>query len=427
MHRTLRTRWLPGAFALALLAAGLVAAGPTDETAGSVVSPPFNAYGTVRCTMSGTHTIKPGITTIAKAGVVEGFKATLTCTTGTTGQSAVTVRTGRITAKGVAGTLSCSSALSPLVNATIKWTATGGKVNPTQITWWGSSNLGNPRTVRTYQTAPVVSGSYAQGNARAQIVSDTAGQPGCATKIGMKKFKFTGLGGASTLEILDSPALEVFRDDFSGTALNKSKWRPNWFGTTDGAVTKPVNTEEQGCYDPAQVSVSGGYLHLNAVARSCRATNGVTYPYASGIVQTKDHFTFKYGYIEARIWTAPGTGAIRNWPAFWANGTGVHPITGELDVFEGLAGKACWHFHYSGGEPGGCSTKANPSGWHTYAAEWRPGVVTYFYDGVQVGKITSGITASPMYLILNLGVSSTVSGPVSVPSEMLVDYIRVLP
>ena len=31
-----------------------------------------------------------------------------------------------------------------------------------------------------------------------------------------------------------------------------------------------------------------------------------------------------------------------------------------------------------------------------------------------------------MYVILNLGVSSSVSGPVTVPSEMLVDYVRVL-
>ena len=105
----------------------------------------------------------------------------------------------------------------------------------------------------------------------------------------------------------------------------------------------------------------------------------------------------------------------------------MHPATGELDVFEGLAGNACWHFHYTGGEPGGCSNKANPSGWHTYAAEWRPGVVTYFYDGVQVGRITSGdhLVADvrdpePRRVVRGLG-------PGGVPSEMLVDYIRVLP
>jgi beta-glucanase (GH16 family) len=69
--------------------------------------------------------------------------------------------------------------------------------------------------------------------------------------------------------------------------------------------------------------------------------------------------------------------------------------------------------------------KSNVAGWHTYAAEWRQGVVTYFYDGEQVGRITQGITSAPMYLVLNLGVSSTVSGPVTLPAEMLVDYVKV--
>jgi beta-glucanase (GH16 family) len=68
---------------------------------------------------------------------------------------------------------------------------------------------------------------------------------------------------------------------------------------------------------------------------------------------------------------------------------------------------------------------ANPSGWHTFAAEWRPGAVTFFYDGVNVGSITQGITASPMYLILNLGISSEHGGDTVLPSEVLVDYVRV--
>jgi beta-glucanase (GH16 family) len=280
---------------------------------------------------------------------------------------------------------------------------------------------------RSYAASTTVRGSYAGGAARMSLVSDTLGQAACTTASGLKKVTFTGKGGASTFEIPSSPpqVTELFREDFNGTALDRSKWRPNWFGTNDTAVTKPVNSKEQGCYDPAQVSVGFGALRLDAVARSCRANNGVTYPYASGIVTTKDHFTFRYGFFEARLWTPPGSGPIQNWPAFWANGTGQHPLTGEIDVVEGLAGRACWHFHSKSGQPGGCVNKSNVAGWHTYAAEWRQGVVTYFYDGVQVGRITQGITSTTMYLVLNLGVSSTVSGPVTLPAEMLVDYVKV--
>ena len=419
-------RWLTLTVAALLVATAVVAIVPAGP-ASALAPPPFNAWGTVRCSMSGTHLIKPGITFTAKPNVFESFKATLTCSTGTTGQSAVTITGGKITASAMPGTTSCSSAASPPFFAQIKWTARGGRVTPTTIVWYGSTNTSSPRVGRSFSAVADVKGSYAGGTARASIVSDVAGLAACNTIGGLKKFGFTGAGGASTFEIPSSPpqVTQLFRDDFNGTTLDRSKWRPNWFGTNDAAVTKPVNTEEQGCYDPAQVSVGLGVLRLSAVARSCRANNGITYPYASGIVTTKDHFTFRYGYFEARLWTPPGSGPIRNWPAFWANGTGQHPLTGEIDVVEGLGGRACFHFHYQGGEPGGCVNKSNVAGWHTYAAEWRQGVVTYFYDGEQVGRITQGITSAPMYLVLNLGVSSTVSGPVTLPAEMLVDYVKV--
>lgn len=422
MHRSGLRRWLSLSIALALLTAALWI-GPSASAAAS----PFTAWGTLHCTMSGTHTMKPGLTNAVKAGVVQGFKAKLTCTTGTTGRSTVTVKTGRITATSAAATLSCSSTALPVVNASIKWTAKGGRINPTYLQWNGATTSTSPRTTKHYPTASYVTGSYAGGAATAVVISDVVGQAGCVAKAGMKTFKFTGLGGASTFNIPSSPssAILLFGDEFNGTSLSLSNWRPNWTGTTDAQITKPVNTAEQGCYDPAQVSVSGGSLHLKAVARSCTATNGVTYPYASGLVSSRNDFTFTYGYMEARIYTPPGAGPIQNWPAFWADGTGTHPVTGELDVFEGIGGKACWHFHYSGGEPGSCAAGANPAGWHVYGADWRPGSVTYFYDGVQVGVITTGITKAPMFVILNLGLSSSVSGPVTVPSEMLVDWVHV--
>ncbi len=409
-----------------VITVGAVAAGLGLGVASSGATAGFNAYGSVRCTMSGVQASKPALRTAATAGVVQVLKATLTCTTGTTGNANVTVKTGRIVATSVAATLSCTTAALPRLNATIKWSATGGKVNPTYVLWTGGANTTSPRVAKTYAaSSSLISGSYAQGTAAASILNDALGIAPCSARAGLKKLMFTGAGGASTFAIPSSPPILLFSDEFTGTSLDLSKWRPNWVGKTDAAISKPVNTTEQGCYDPQQVSESGGYLHLDAVARACTGTNGVTYPYASGLVQTKDHFTFTYGRVEARIWMPPGSGAIQNWPAFWTDGTGVHPKTGEMDVVEGIAGRACWHFHSSSGAPGGCAAGVNPAGWHTYAADWRAGVVTYFYDGVQVGRITQGITSAPMFVVLNLGLSSTTSGPVTLPSEMLVDYVRV--
>ena len=217
----------------------------------------------------------------------------------------------------------------------------------------------------------------------------------------------------------------LFFDDFNGGSLNHSKWQPNWLGNDNRTVTKPVNGDEASCYAPSQVSVGSGTLHLRAVSRRCRASNGHTYSYASGLVNTRQHFTFKYGRMEARVWMPPGSSRTHNWPAFWADGTGTWPQTGELDVVEGLGGSNCYHFHSPSGGPGGCARMGNAGGWHTFAADWRRGRVSYFYDGKLVGTIRQGITNAPMYLILNLGVSSSISPPIRVPSEMRVDWVRV--
>jgi beta-glucanase (GH16 family) len=180
--------------------------------------------------------------------------------------------------------------------------------------------------------------------------------------------------------------------------------------------------------DPAQVGVSGGTLALTAVQRPCTANNGATYGYASGLVNTYHSFTFTYGYVEARIFLPAAGGTAANFPAFWADGTGDWPSTGELDVMEVLNGcgaGAGFHFHSTLGAFGSCAPAFSSPGWHTYAANWQPGVVTYYYDGQQVGQVTAGITGAPMYLILNNSVDPTYGGAVTVPASLQVDYVRV--
>ena len=225
--------------------------------------------------------------------------------------------------------------------------------------------------------------------------------------------------------IMPEPSALTFDDEFNGPGLDLSKWQPNWLGDTNASITKPIHSLEQSCYDPSQVSQPGdGYLHLTAVARTCLADNGITYNYASGLVESRPYFTFTYGYLEARMWLPANTGQTANWPAFWADGTGAWPSTGELDVIEGLHGRDCFHFHSSAGAPGGCATLDTPAGWHTFGARWAPGSVTYFYDGQKVGEVTEGVTDAPMYPIVNLGVGGEGGAPF-LPATVLVDWVRI--
>lgn len=216
------------------------------------------------------------------------------------------------------------------------------------------------------------------------------------------------------------PPTYLFDDEFNGATLS-SAWQPNWLGPNNTTITKPVNGAELSCYDPAQVSVSGGNLNLTAAKRSCKDNNGKTYAYASGLVNTHSSFTFTDGHLEARVFI-PGNGStITNWPAVWTDGTGTWPQTGESDVMEGLSGKACFHEHTPNGAPGGC-VAGDFTGWHIFAEDVRGSTNTYYYDGVKVGSETN--TQSPQFLILNLGVGGF-GGPISTPSTMLIDWIRV--
>ena len=210
----------------------------------------------------------------------------------------------------------------------------------------------------------------------------------------------------------------IFDDEFNGSSLDLSKWRPNRLGSSDTAITPPFNRAEVSCYDPAQVSEGNGELDLKAVARSCDG-----YSYASGTVESNGKFNFTHGYMEARIWTPVGSGM---WPAFWSNGQ-HWPQDGEIDVLEAYGtDTSSYHYHYAcGGDcvaGGSVDVPGATSGWHTYAADWEPGVITWYYDGHQVWQYTTGITSSPMYLIINLGLNSSSS---AVPATMRVDYVRV--
>lgn len=218
-----------------------------------------------------------------------------------------------------------------------------------------------------------------------------------------------------------------FRDEFMGSRLNRKKWRPNWLGTSDRQITKPVNSGELSCYHPAQVRVGGGVATLSLVRRSCRASNGATYRYRSGLIQSSNHYLFRYGYMEARMWLPPGTGTPVDWPAFWAVGTGPWPSTGEIDVMEVVRSRLCWHFHNLDGASAGCPRRFKRAGWHTFAADWEPGSITFYYDGVTVGQVTSGVTSAAMFLIANLGIGNGhgLGGPRSHRARAAVDYIRV--
>lgn len=197
-----------------------------------------------------------------------------------------------------------------------------------------------------------------------------------------------------------------FADEFNGAALDTSKWTPGWFGT---GITGPVNSAETVKYNSANVSVSGGSLHLKIAGG-----------YGAHI-NSDGKYSFSRGAVEYRAWFPASGGQVANWPALWDNGQSW-PGDGENDTAEGLSGQVCTYWHASGTDAGSCHGASYAGSWHTFGYEWTPTKVTWYYDGVKVREQATTV-ASPHYLILQ-NTQGEYGGP-NANTDLRVDYVRV--
>jgi len=224
--------------------------------------------------------------------------------------------------------------------------------------------------------------------------------------------------------------------EFTGPTL-PLPWRS---GSTPSTGTTTDFAPDALCVDPSHAVMTGTELDLTLTQTPNTCGGGPyegplqTSTYTSGVVTTSGEYTYAYGVAEAKIWVpAAPNGSIADWPAFWATNS-PWPQDGENDILEGLgigaSGVPCFHFHWGTStsteqSAGGCATGTFTGGWHTYASDWEPGSITYYYDGVKVGQLTHGITSMPMYLILGLGYGGNGAGPLVVPATQRTAYVRV--
>lgn len=214
----------------------------------------------------------------------------------------------------------------------------------------------------------------------------------------------------------------IFSDEFSGTALDASKWSSGYPWTNpNGNYNR--STGEQQVYLPRNIVVSDGTVKF--IAKRERV-NGR--PYTSGMISSDPRngagFLHTYGYIEARIKVPGGKGM---WPAFWSLPWPVE-WPPEIDIVEVLGDECVAEFHlhpeanYQGANV--CDT------WHTYAVDWRPGKVVWYLDGVERYREEGDhVPGQSMYLLLNLAVGGTWPGSpdssTPFPGVMEIDYVRV--
>lgn len=207
------------------------------------------------------------------------------------------------------------------------------------------------------------------------------------------------------------------------------------------------------CIYKSNVSVSNGVLDIQSRKESAPCNGGRGY--TTGYLDTKGLGAFDHGRFEIRAKMAlPKNHSKGLWPAFW-----LRPddgADGELDVLEqygtGLDGSGgdghefgethatVWKSYSPSVHEGndyqtGVDTSAD---FHTYAMEWKPGQIQFFFDGVLNYTRDTSTTSwlSSVYDVgrtFNLRLNQQVGGSwtgspdsgTTFPSDYLVDYVRI--
>lgn len=225
----------------------------------------------------------------------------------------------------------------------------------------------------------------------------------------------------------------VFSDEFTGQSLDEKKWNPcyPWW---DGNGCTNENNKEWQWYQPSNISIKDGILHLTGEKESVKPQgNPYTYEYTSGMIASKEHW--QYGYTEVRAKVPEGKGL---WPALWQlPQDGEWPP--EIDIVEVLGDKsdvALFSNHWGKADDPKKDVDTYvgqdfSQDFHTYGLNWQKDAITWFVDGVPVKKYTNtnNIPHKPMYFLANLAIGGTLPGDVdestSFPTDFQIDYVRV--
>ncbi len=248
--------------------------------------------------------------------------------------------------------------------------------------------------------------------------------------------------------------------------------------------TVPATHSLTGKKEPL-VIVRDGQLHLRAVKLKKPYTNshGQSFRYASSMITTEHRHAWKYGLFMARIRMPQGIDTRGLWPAFWLlpedhdawNRRGGYNRMPEMDVMEWLGqtptefyatlhtrtpryiggwndtpvwdgtwGRAGWDVpenqrRQTGGKWQALGTRIDTeldlrADFHTYAIDWEPDAITWYFDGtpVKIEPTPADASTDPglaRYFIINLAVGGSWPGKpgagVAFPTELTVDWVRI--
>ncbi len=239
--------------------------------------------------------------------------------------------------------------------------------------------------------------------------------------------------------------VQTLDENFEGDSLNTKLWTPRfpWDGPQPGQLQR---------YAPENVTVKNGRLVIKAEKLAGHENNDSSLgrrEYTSGLVQSFDKWTQRYGYFEARVKLPTARGL---WPAFWMMpdrgrdsglDTWKRRDTGngamEIDILEHLCewgpGRNNVAVHWDGygsDHKQWGSTHVyfgpTPDGWHNFGLLWEPGKLTWFIDGKKVIEWENErVSDVASYLKLNIQMGGWAAKDVDLsklPDVMEVEFVR---
>lgn len=220
----------------------------------------------------------------------------------------------------------------------------------------------------------------------------------------------------------------IFQDYFGGADIDGTKWSRGMFSPTspEPSWTPTIVTNY---FDHANSFIvdEGVALHLKKVDPS-QVVNTHPYDWSGSAIQTNGKVMFNPPIRVSVNVRLPSVGVhddkISNWPCAWLLGE-----RGEIDIVEGLHGKAMYHFHTrptdpaEGDGPGGYYDGNNAGAYHSFGVDWRVGKLEFRRNGKSIGAIRSPrITGDPMYMILS-NTTGKFGGP-KMPARVVIKSVQ---
>ena len=258
--------------------------------------------------------------------------------------------------------------------------------------------------------------------------------------IGLSKLRRKVVSGAVTIMALNLSCASVdgrgdvlFDETFNESAIDAASWNTCYYWR-ESLCTNEWNHELQ-VYAPESVTVQNGTLLLTAreERRQGHLFDGSerSFGYTSGIVTTAHKFNFQYGYVEVRARPPKGSGL---WSALWLMSE-RKAWPPEIDIMEYIGSQPDRIYSTNHPADGSNAVSAAHIGpdmsndWHTYAVDWQPNRLTFYFDGRPTSTVTSGVPSEPMYLLANLAVGGDWPGPPAsdsvFPASFIIDSIKV--